>query len=82
MAYIRPISVQSYKEAQDWLWANARPHEWLDDPDHIPLLAHFVCDMFWISPAQLLKDLRKTWRETLFLTQPRAHQRTQHGWYR
>lgn len=82
MAYSSPLSVQSYEEAKRWLWANARPHEWLDDPDHLPLLAHFVCDMFWVTPAQLIKDLRKTWRETLDVVRPVPHRRTSHGWWR
>lgn len=59
-----PQSVSSYEEAQAWLWGHSRVEEWLFDPDAVlPPEAMLVCAVYWVSPAQLSRDLRKTWNQ-------------------
>lgn len=57
-----PDAVSDYDQACAWLFKHTRFEDWMDDdPSDIPLAAKLVCDVFWISPEALLKDMRKIW---------------------
>jgi len=59
-----PLSVSTEAEALQWLIAHASPEEWIFSPEaEIPLIAQFVCDMFWLSPSDLCRKLRDLWPE-------------------
>lgn len=54
--------VSNYGQAVSWLFTHSDVAEWAFDPEaHFPKEARLVCDIFWVSESQLLKDVRKIW---------------------
>lgn len=56
--------VSTYEQAVWWLvgeWINNPA--FLDDGEPLPAEGRFACEMFWVSQAQLRKDVRKAWGE-------------------
>lgn len=76
--------VSDYEQAKQWLWTYSRPWEWFDDvePDQLPLEAQLICDVFWVTPDKLLRDLRRAWRDTMAPTRPVPPRRSLHVWGR
>lgn len=63
---VPPFPVEDVDGARRWLWTYGKVHEWLDaDPSDLPPVARLVCDVFWISPEHLLRDLRADWQRAL-----------------
>lgn len=79
-----PFPVDDYAAAKRWLWTKGRVHEWLDsEPDDLPPVAVLICDMFWINPAKLLRDLRRDWDATAYMfPAPRPCPRGRRPWGR
>lgn len=66
-----PYPVEDIDAAKRWLWTFGRVHEWIDgDADAMPLHARLVCDVFWVKPETLLRDLRKDWQRALAAPRP------------
>lgn len=62
-----PFPVEDLAAAKRWLWMFGHVSDWLDgDAGEIPLHARLVCDVFWVSPEALLRDLRKEWRAVYY----------------
>lgn len=73
----------TYDDALRWLFTYSSVEEWAFDPAAtLPLEARLVADMFWVSDAHLLRDLRKIWRSALGADRPSAPVRRAHkaGW--
>jgi len=75
-----PYPVDDLASGYRWLWQFGRVQDWIDrEPDDLPLHARLICDVFWISPAKLLHDLRRDWREALAPDRP--FPRSQRRWF-
>lgn len=76
-----PQSVHDLPSAKLWLWRFGRAHEWIyNAPDDLPLHVALVCDMFWVSPAKLLADMRRDWKAALREPAARRPHRRNAGW--
>ena len=64
----------TYSKVEDWLWSCERPGEVV-----LPLEAKLVCDIFWISPAKLVRDLRHDVSGTIAIAPARERR---HCWGR
>lgn len=63
-AFRNPVS--TYDQAKAWLFTHSRVEDWLFDPEaDLPREALLVCDMFWVSSSDLIRDLRKAWNHAL-----------------
>lgn len=60
--YREPVS--TYGQALSWLFRHSDVPEWaFEGQSDLPSEANLVCDMFWVTPEQLRKDLRKLWNQ-------------------
>lgn len=54
--------VSCYEQAVLWLIQHAEPEDWLWEPAaSLPVVAHFVCDCYWVTEKQLIADMRREW---------------------
>lgn len=77
-----PEPVETYERARGWLFQFSRVEEWAFEAEPVlPLEARLVCDVFWISEQQLVRDLRADWKNALGPERPvRLHWKLSHGW--
>lgn len=74
--------VATYAQAKVWLWRHSKPEDWLFDPDaDLPPEARLVCDMFWVNPDALLRDMRRLWDGALD-DRPRRSRPSRYGGWR
>lgn len=78
------MAVSDYAAAKRWLWQHGRAHEWIDRHHaDLPSCAYLVCDVFWVTPENLLRDMRKDWdwtRQLYDQRRPSRRDRRQWGW--
>lgn len=68
--------VSTYGQAKAWLFQHSDFENWLFEPEgDLPPEARLVCDMFWVKAADLVRDMRKIWNDTL-MPPPRAFARS------
>lgn len=66
----------TYSPVEDWLWERSRPGD-----VRLPLEARLVCDVFWVSPSQLVRQLRADVSGTI-LPGPAPARERRHCWGR
>lgn len=55
-----PFPVSDLSEAVAWLWEHSHVESWLL-VGPLPLEAKLVCDVFWCSPPELRRQMRRFW---------------------